>query len=250
MHNAAYAVADIADLFVFTAAHVTAPDLPDAVKGFRALNIAGISVTLPHKQAIIPLLDDLDPRAKKIGAINTVVNTNGKLTGYNTDADGIIKPIAQRIDISGARAVVIGAGGAARAAAFGLASEGALVTIFNRTEEKGKSLATDVGGDALSFAEAMRLRDFDIVVNTTPVGMTPDFNKTPVAKEVFHDKQVVMDAIYNPRETRFLQDAKEAGATTISGIEMFVAQGAQQFYLYTEREAPLTVMESIVLEHL
>jgi shikimate dehydrogenase len=250
MHNAAYQVADIDDLFVFVAARVIPEELEDAVKGFRSLKIAGISVTLPHKQSVLPFLDKLDPSAEKIGAVNTIVNHGGELTGYNTDADGITGPIGERTNIENSRAVVIGAGGAARAAAFGLAAHGASITILNRTKKRGQALASDVGGAFLEIERATELQAFDIIVNTTPVGMTPEIDRTPVVKEIFRPEQVVMDAIYNPRETRFLREAKEAGSQVIDGIEMFVAQGARQFQLYTEREAPVTVMESVVLEHL
>lgn len=249
MHNAAFS--EIRLNYAYLAFRVT--DLSSAVKGIRALNVRGCNVTIPHKVEVMKYLDEIDGIAAKIGAVNTVVNEGGVLTGYNTDCSGAVDALLEKTKLKGKKVMILGAGGASRAVAFGALEKGAIVTVVNRTEEKARGLADDLckyfpGRVMAGPAEAVK--DCDVLVNTTSVGMHPDAGKSPVEKRFLRRGLAVMDIVYNPVETRLLRDAKDAGCVTISGVEMFVNQGALSFEMFTGKKAPKDVMRETVLKML
>lgn len=245
MHNAAFRASGING--VYLAFDVT--DVEGTVRAVRALSIKGLSVTIPHKLAVMDHLDFIDPTAKDIGAVNTIVNRDGRLEGYNTDCSGAIRAILEKTDLKGKRVVLCGAGGAARAIAFGIKKEGADLVILNQIKEEGEKLASDTG------SVFRPLDDFpeegcDVLINSTPLGMSPNYDASPVKSSFLKPGMVVMDIVYNPIETRLLKDAKDAGCTVIDGTKMFIYQGAMQFELWTGLKAPVDVMTSVVLDKL
>lgn len=244
LHNRAYQVTGLSSRYTYTAARVRASDLGAAIHAVRTLGVRGLSVTVPHKCAIVPLLDEVSELASRIGAVNTVVNENGKLRGENTDMSGVIVPLRQRVELRGLRVALLGAGGAARAAAFGLVSEGAKLTIFNRTIESAVKLAKECQAEAAELGSNTQLNQFQVVVNATSVGMTPDSSHAPVADSVWSSGQLVFDLVYTPRETRMLRAAQAAGASVIYGEEMFLHQAAKQFEIFTGVPAPIDEMRS------
>jgi len=199
---------------------------------------------------IIKFLDEIDETAQIIGAVNTVVNEEGRLKGYNTDWLGAVIPIEESISLKNKKVALIGAGGVARAIAYGVVKKNALLTIFNRSIKNAKTLAREFGGKAFTSNELGRIKDMDIIFNATPVGMHPDEDKSPIPKELITKRHIVFDVIYKPYETKLLREAKEQGAQVIHGVEMLFHQGIAQFKLYTGNEAPKEVMKSILLEHL
>ncbi len=224
-------------------------DLPDFLGSVEPLGIAGFSVTLPHKQAILRHLDDCDPIAAAIGAVNTVVvRGGGKLYGYNTDYVGVLRALERRIPLRGSRALLFGAGGAARAVAFALAEAGASVCVCARRTQAAKALARAVGGQ---FVERLRLQGefFDAIINATPVGMHPAEGRSPLAARELNCR-LVFDLIYRPRLTQLMQLAALRGIETVSGVEMFVAQGTAQWEIWTGERAPVEVMRRAVLRAL
>ena len=245
MHN--QALAAIGYNGVYLAFRVLDPAA--AIKGIKALNVKGVSVTVPHKIAVMQYLDDVEETAARIGAVNTIVHDKGKLTGYNTDWFGALQALRTRTSIAGKSVGLIGAGGAARAIGFGLKSAGGRLTILNRTRTTGEQLAAELQVDFLPL-EACQQNRYDVLINTTPVGMHPDTAATPIANTELLPEMVVMDIVYNPLETRFLKEAAAIGCQTINGVDMFVFQGAQQFELWTGRKAPLEVMRRAVSEAL
>ena len=250
MHNAAFKKLELD--FAYVPFLVKAGELPAAAKGLRALNSAGFNVTIPHKVSVIPLLDGLDPVARQIGAVNTVVNESAKLIGYNTDAEGFLKALEENhVDPTGKKIAVLGAGGASRAITFILASKGAYLTVFNRRENltRAEELASLVTKQTGLPVRAMALDDLSeglkgvgLLVNTTSVGMSPESSYTPVPAVLLKGIPLVFDIVYNPRHTRLLKEAKQAGAKTIDGLEMLVWQGAMAFEKWTGRSAPVGVM--------
>jgi shikimate dehydrogenase len=245
MHNQAFAATGCNA--VYLAFCVSDPGA--ALKSIKALNLRGLSVTLPHKLAVMEYLDDIDPTAAKIGAVNTIVNRNGRLMGYNTDCQGAIDALQTRTTIDGKSVAIIGAGGAARAIGFGLMAVAKRLTILNRTRKTGEQLAADLQAD-YSALDDCQVNRYDILINTTPVGMHPDTDATPMAKQALSKDMVVMDIVYNPLNTRFLKEATDSGCRTIGGLDMFVFQGAHQFELWTGKQAPVGVMREAVLQAL
>jgi shikimate dehydrogenase len=245
MQNRAFRAAGINA--VYAAFPVT--DLACAIAGVRALRIRGLSVTIPHKEAIIPLLDEVDPLAGRIGAVNTVLNRQGRLAGYNTDAEGAVKALSEKTSLPGRDVLILGAGGAARAIGFGVREKGAKIHIAGRSAKKGRALADVLGGRYVSIddvSEAPR----DILVNATSVGMHPDTDRMPIPVHVLSPQMTVMDIVYNPLRTRLLSAAEERGAQVIDGAAMFVHQGAAQFALWTGTEAPAALMKQAAYEAL
>ena len=250
IHNAAFNACSLD--YVFVAFRVKKDELKQAIEGFRALGVAGFCVTIPHKVAVMEYLDALDPLAEAIGSVNTVVNNNGKLTGFNTDAPGFLEPLARReIEIEGKNVVMLGAGGAARAVAFMLVNEGAKLTVLNRTLPKAEELARgiknslkkDIGVLEMTADNLKKaMGKADVFVNTTSVGMSPDINSTPIPVELLRSGLVVYDIIYNPAETRLLREAKSKGAIALNGMEMLAWQGARAFEKWTAYKAPIDVM--------
>lgn len=250
MHNAAYEALGIDGEFVFIASHVKVENVKEVVQAVRVMNIRGLTCTIPHKLEVIKYLDEIDPIAKKIGAVNTVVNEKGVLKGYNTDWLGTVTPLENAIgNLKGKSVALVGAGGAARAMAYGVLEKGATLSIFNRTTAKAQILADELGADipVYSFNEMQdEISNHDIILNATSVGMGDQVDQTPVPKEYIQKNQVVFDAVYAPRETRLLKEAEEQGAITIQGIEMLLHQGTAQFELYTGRKAPIEVMRKVL----
>ncbi len=205
-------------------------------------NLRGLSVTAPHKQAVMQHLDWIEPSAQEIGAVNTIVIKDQTLLGYNTDAEAAVAPLRDVIELSGARVAVIGAGGAARALLWILRDRGARVTVFARSVERATETAKKFGAqcerlDGASFGE------FEVVVNATPLG-TRGFreDETPTVASQLRGARIAYDLVYNPRETRFMREAHEAGCHTLGGLDMLLVQAAAQFKLWTGTEAPLAAM--------
>ena len=252
MHNAAFAKMGVD--YWYIPFRVSKENLGKAIESIKALNIRGLNVTIPHKVAVIPFLDKLDPLAEKIGAVNTIVNENGILTGYNTDATGFLEALRERGNKPRRKNIVIlGAGGAARAIAFVLAERDAHLVILNRqleidwAEELSHCISLTFKKDvkALELDEknlATVLDQADIIVNTTSVGMIPDIDKTPVPAKLLRPGLVVFDIVYNPIRTRLLREAEAAGAKTISGIDMLVWQGALAVEKWTGLKEPRGLM--------
>ena len=249
MHEAAY------DELGLEARYVTfepdEDDIDDAIQGADALGIAGLNVTIPFKQDALEIVAPED-LAARIGAANTIdFSGSGPPTGYNTDAVGTLRALrAHDAQIEGARAVVVGAGGAGRAASFGLADAGATVAIANRTESTARDLAAEVPrATDHGLGELDKLvADADVLVNATSVGM--ESAETPVPADALHDELTVLDAVYTPIETRLLRDAAAAGATTIDGAWMLLYQGVEAFEIWTGRDAPVDVMNSALRSRL
>lgn len=235
----------------FQAKHVNAAYLPcqtarirDFLVFARRLNFHGFSVTMPYKRAIIEHLDWLDPLAARIGACNTVSIQRGKWMGWNTDAAAVVEVLSKRLRLAGSRILILGAGGAARAAAHALRPEGAEMLITARRAKAAERLAKVVGAQAVAWDGTDSL-DIDAVVNSTPVGMPPHTESVPFDLARLRVR-VVFDMVYYPLETRFLTEARSRGLTAISGLEMLVAQGARQFEIWTGLAAPRALMEQAV----
>lgn len=234
-------------------------NIGDFIKEFRGLDVKGYSVTIPHKESVVNHLDVIDPMAKKIGAVNTIVNTGGQLVGFNTDCEAAIKVLEGVNQIPAKslgetylkekKVTLVGAGGVARAIAFGLKERQAQITIINRNYERAQSLARDVGCLVSKFEETQSL-DTDILINATPVGMFPKINETPIDKNKLKPNMIVFDTIYNPIETKLLKEAKAQGCKTINGLSMFVHQAAAQFKLWTGQMPSVETIEAIAYKHL
>ncbi|HXA55953.1 MAG TPA: shikimate dehydrogenase [Candidatus Acidoferrum sp.] len=223
-----------------------AESLPDFVSSIAPLKIKGFSVTIPHKERILTYLADCDPLARAIGAVNTVVvRTGGKLYGYNTDYVGVLQALEKRMKLAGARVLIVGAGGAARAVAFALTEAGAAVCICARRQKKAQSIAEAVKGTLVDW-NRLKSEFFDAIVNATPVGMHPFTNESPLEARDLNCR-LVFDTIYRPQKTKLLQLAERKGIETVSGVEMFVAQGVAQWEIWTGERAPVEAMRRAVL---
>lgn len=245
MHNAAFAATGLN--YVYLAFRVK--DVKKAIGGVRGLGLAGLNVTIPYKIGVMKYIDKLDPLAGKIGAVNVVVNKNGKLIGYNTDCSGAIRCLEKRVKLKGKGVVLIGCGGAGRAITFGLKEKKAKIFLIDRTERKARELAKKVNGKAIKKGLLNKL-DFDALVNATPVGMGPKKNKMPVGKNVLKKGLLVFDIVYNPAATKLLKEAKKRGCKTIGGLEMLLEQGIASFELWTGKRAPRKVMEKAIIKAL
>jgi shikimate dehydrogenase len=237
MHNAAFRHLGINAVYV--AFPVT--DLAQAVAGLRGLGIGGVSVTIPFKEEIIPLIDEMDSRAAEIGAVNTVVNRDGRLTGYNTDWLGAVTALRSKTDLQGQHILILGAGGASRAIAFGVFYKGGKVTLTDIDQTRAAALGRDLGAEVISL-DALDRCPATILVNATPVGMAPDLEGIPINPDLLGRYHVVMDIVYKPLETRLLREAQARGAATIDGLQMLIHQATVQFELWTGLEAPAEVM--------
>ena len=240
----------------YHAFHVEPEELETAVKGMKAIGISGFNVTIPHKEAIIPLLDEVDEHARRIGAVNTVVHENGVMKGYNTDGPGFVEALRQVTSIDEKRMLIIGAGGAARAIIYSLVQEpGVKVDILNRTPGKAIGLIEEFSFHdrcrAVTIDEAARrLPDYDVIVQTTSVGMHPHVEETPIILSELKKNAVVSDIIYNPLETEFLKEARIKGAVVQNGVQMFVHQAALAFSHWTGTVPDVDRMEKLVTERL
>ena len=258
MHNAAFQKVGLDYLYI--PFRVKPEELPQAVAGLKALNVAGFNVTIPHKVAVMPLLDSLDPLAEKIGAVNTVVNNNGELRGYNTDAEGFLRALTeQSINPQRKNVVILGAGGAARAIAYILAEKGARLTILNRQQELDwaeniAQLILDELHREVKIFELGSIADVlpgaNLLVNATSVGMSPADNISLVPAGLLNKVPVVFDIVYNPLKTKLLREAAAAGAQTIGGVDMLVWQGALAFEKWTGKTAPLDIMREEAIKML
>jgi shikimate dehydrogenase len=223
-------------------------NLKPAIPVLKSIGLKGFSITIPHKVEIMKYLDKLDKTAKEIGAVNTVVSRNKKLIGYNTDCEGAINALKKKTRIKGKNVVIIGAGGAARAIGYGIKKECGEIIVINRTLSKAKALARSFNCKAGQLSDIDKL-DYDILINTTSVGMWPKVNECPVSTKNIKNK-VVMDIIFNPVKTKLLREVEKNNCKIISGIEMFLNQAALQFEIWTGKKAPINVMRKVVLSHI
>lgn len=237
--------------------HVKKENLADAVRGFKAINVKGFNVTVPHKTDIIPLLDEIDPLAQAIGAVNTVVNIEGRFIGYNTDGSGFIEGLKKELDsFKDKKILMVGAGGAARAIYYTLSYAGAeYIDIANRTPEKANKIVQNwtkpIQTELLTLQEAENnIGQYDVIVQTTSIGMHPNMDVSPICLDKLKQNAVACDIIYTPLETKFLQDARKLGARVQNGIPMFVYQGALAFEKWTGIFPDTKRMETIVLKQL
>lgn len=252
MLNAAF---DMADTDAVYLPFEVDADPAGFVRKMADFGAAGFSVTIPHKVDVMAALDEVEPAARRIGAVNTVIVRDGKLTGTNTDLHGAMDAIASAASgaeaLAGKTALVLGAGGAARAIVFGLVEAGMKVTLTDIDGSRAAELALVSGADAVDPERAgVTAGDFDVLANATPVGMHPHEDACPIDTRRLREGQIVFDAVYNPLETRLLREAAARGCRTVRGVEMFVRQGARQFELWTGSPAPVDVMRQTVLERL
>ncbi|MDR3630107.1 MAG: shikimate dehydrogenase [Desulfocapsaceae bacterium] len=247
MHNAAFAA--LAENRIYLPFPVE--DVQAALAGLKALHICGVSVTIPHKETVIPSLDRIDPVALKIGAVNTIdIRTEEGariLCGSNTDWLGANRALESQIGLSQARVVLLGAGGSARAIGFGLREAGAGLVLCSRSEPKGRALAAELGCPWFPLSGLASLEG-DVLVNATSVGMSPRLDASPVPAAILPAYQVVMDIVYAPLQTTLLREAEQAGCRTINGLEMLLYQGVAQFELWTGLSAPVEVMRRALLK--
>jgi shikimate dehydrogenase len=244
MHLAGYEALSLP----FTYVPFACRDLPSAIAGVRGLSIRGVGVSMPFKVDVLPLLDAVEPAAARIGAVNTIVNDEGHLTGHNTDAIGARRALEEVTSLSGKRTLLLGAGGAARAVAVAMQEAGVALTIANRNAEKASELAATVGARAASLDEVGDLSRYDIVVNASSAGMLDVDPGSPVPASSLRPGVVVMDIVYKPLETELVRVARERGATTISGERMLLHQAMEQFRLYTGHAPPREAMERALLQ--
>ena len=255
IHNVAFQNLKINAIYMSFA--VPENELAKAVEGLRAIGFLGSNVTMPHKEAVIRLLDDVNLWAKKIGAVNTIANEDRKLVGYNTDADGFANPLKRRIELDKLDAVIIGAGGAAKACAFALGrGECREVLILNRTISRAQSLAAAIKKEfgikvTVKQLNQKTLRsaiaEHNLIVNATPLGMHEGWFKMSLGKSKLEKGTIAYDLVYRPIETGFLQEFRKLGATCIKGYEMLVEQAALSFEIWTGKKAPKAIMTKAAL---
>ena len=260
MHNAAFKHAGLD--YIYMPFRVKKERLYDAIRGMRAFNLRGLDVTVPHKLSVMAHLNEVDKTAERIGAVNTIVNDNGRLKGFNTYSMGFLKSLQEEgITPGGKSAVIIGAGGLSRSVSCALLENGAKLTIIDRQPEADTAVKTVADINAV-FKQTVTILQYtdsnigdviteaDILINATRVGMFPAVNDTPVEACWLRTGQVVFDAAYNPAETRLLREARLAGAKTISGLGMLAWQGAAAFELWTGVTAPIEIMKQAVKDTL
>ena len=210
------------------------PSIETLISAIRALPIHLVAITMPHKQTVIPLIDSISKDAKAIGSVNTIINRNGKLAGYNTDITGVAAAL-KGVVVKNKNILLIGAGGVAQPIAYHLRKQGAKIFCHNRDLAQAKTLCQKFGGKVID-AETMNEMSFDLIVNATPIGMPPNVNISPVPKSLIRPGSVVFDVIYTPLETSLIRDARARGARTISGLTMFIAQALEQERLWLGKE--------------
>jgi shikimate dehydrogenase len=238
MHNAAFAELGIDAAYL--AFDVPPRDLPSAMSGMRAMGIHQLAVSIPHKEAAMALVDELDETAREIGAVNTVTRRDDRLIGSNTDWLGGVRALERFVDLAAARVVVLGAGGTARALVFGMLQRGAEVAVLNRTVARAAKLADELGAQTAGALSDLAKTPYEILINTTSVGLRSDLS--PIEASWITPEATVMDAVYDPQQTRLLRDAAARGARTIGGKWMLVYQAAEQFRLWTGKDAPIETM--------
>ncbi len=243
IHNRAFQETGSTDIYV--------PFLVDNVesffKGFSPY-FEGLSVTMPFKEDILTIVDEVEETAKKIGAINTVVRNGKEWKGYNTDCTGALKALEKHVDLKDKNVLIIGAGGTAKAIGYGVHKKGSKVTVtYNRNKEKGLQLARELNAKVINIQNAGE-EVIDILINCSPVGMSPNQEETPISSRHLRKGMIVFDSVYNPPETRLIREAKVAGCIAISGVELFVNQAVEQFELWTGQKAPTGPMRDVVLK--
>jgi shikimate dehydrogenase len=251
MHNAAFEALGLD--YCYLPLRVEPKDLKEAVTAIKALNLRGVNVTIPHKEAAIPYLDELDREAALIGAVNTILYAGGRLIGYNTDGRGFVRSLKEKggIDPKGKRIMVLGAGGAARAIAFSLALEGVeKIFITDIIDKKAIELSSAVSNK--TSTETIYIKDLkehigevDILINATPMGMKKE-DPLPISPELLSERLLVYDMVYNPPKTPLLSEAKARGAKVLGGIGMLLYQGALSFKIWTGQEPPIDVMKKAI----
>ena len=238
MHNCAFEALGVDARYLPFDIH---PDgLGAAIARARSIGVRQLAVSLPHKVAVMEFLDEVDPVARRIGAVNTVTRDGDRLIGANTDWLGAVKALEARVRLDGKKAVVLGAGGTARAVVYGLQERGATVNVLNRTQARAEQLALALGAAGWGELDALEDTPHDVLVNTTSVGLRSD--NSPVPARMLRPDSVVMDAVYDPEHTRLLQDATARGARIIEGKWMLVHQAAEQVRLWTGKQAPVEAM--------
>jgi len=258
MHNAA--IQELGIDFVYVAYDIHPDNLEKAVQGFRALDIKGINVTLPHKETIMKYLDEIDPIAEKMGAINTIKNEDGYLKGRNTDADGAKKSLLDAgCKISGKKILMLGSGGVARALCYILSEEAEKIVLTDIIEERAINLAKEVkdkmnaeviGKLSSETNVKEEIKDTDILINATPLGMYPKDNASPISKELLHSNLFVFDVVYNPLETKLMREAAEIGCKTLGGLDMLVNQGVLAFEWWTGKSPNSALMKNKIIDFL
>lgn len=237
---------------VYLAFEVT--DLEEALRGIRGLGVRGVSVTIPFKTEVIPLLDKIDGLARKIGAVNTIVNRGGKLTGYNTDCDGALEALKEEMNLKEKKIVLVGAGGAARAIGFGLNERDCYLIVVDRSKKKGKRLSGELGCDYLPLSSLVEMKagelEADVIINATSLGMYPRDGETPIPRDLLKEGMIVMDIVYQPLETKLLREAKQRGCVTINGLEMLIRQAAAQLEIWTGRRLEIGQIKKVLLRTL
>ena len=245
MHNAAFN--DCGLNMAYLAFRVE--EAADAARAMRRLGILGASITVPHKETIMPHLDDLDEVSREIGAVNTVFAQDRGLVGYNTDWLGAVRALEQVTSLSGKSCLIFGAGGAARAAVYGLQRKGVEVLLTNRSEARGRRLAAEMKCSFVNWQSWGQLQ-VELVINATPVGTSASEEQTLVPRHWLQAGMVVMDMVYRPRKTRLLRYAEAADCLCVSGLDMLLYQGAAQFQIWTGINAPVEVMRKTLIESL
>jgi shikimate dehydrogenase len=261
MHNTAFEALGMD--CIYEAIDAEPDDLGEVVSGLRDRGIAGFNVTLPHKQTIMTLLDEVEPEAVVIGAINTVVWNNDKLVGLNTDLPGFVEAVSPfKSRLENARVLILGAGGAARAALYGLLRhyQPSRILILNRSLEKAEEIAavfgnvrpeTQLSSESLFVDNLQKtVNDADVIINATSVGMKPYADASPLEDTKFKKTQLIIELIYVPSETKLIKTAQESGATTLSGLDMFLHQGAAAFQLWTGKNMPMDIVRNAVVQNL
>ena len=252
------ALQDLGLDYVYVAFDVHPDQLEEAVQGFRALDIKGINVTIPHKETIIKYLDEIDPIAEKMAAVNTIKNENGVLKGTNTDAGGAKKSLIDSgCEISGKNVLMVGSGGVTRAISFILAEDVGRMVLTDIVEDKAKKLAAEVKEKTGANVEGkvsnenllkQEIEKTDILINCTPIGMYPKINMTPVPKSLLHSELFVFDVIYNPLETQLMKDAAEIGCRTLGGLDTLVNQGVLAFEWWTGKSPNSNLMKNKIID--
>ncbi len=258
MHNAQ--IKELGLDYVYTAYDVHPDNLEKAVIGFKALNIKGINVTIPHKENIMQYLDEIDPIAKKIGSINTIKNEDGFLIARNTDVAGAKKALLDvGCSVPGKKILVLGAGGVARALCFILAEEAEQIILTDLVEDRVMNLAKEVrkkmdvdikGKISNNLMIKEEIENTDILINATPIGMHPKIDKSPISKEFLHKNLFVFDVVYNPLKTKLMKDASEIGCKILGGLDMLINQGALGFEWWTNKKPNINLMKNKIIEFL
>jgi shikimate dehydrogenase len=242
LHNRAFAARGLDAVYL----PLVAEALPPFVEALPALGLSGFSITRPYKVEMLAHLDEVDEAVTRCGSVNTVICENGRLRGLTTDGAGVLGPLGKRTAVKGSRVVIVGAGGAARAAAFALRASGARVTVVARSTEQASELAASVGCAHGALADLVRY-PWDILINATPLGSPAFADQTPVPAALHRPGSIVFDMVYDPLETRLLREAAAAGCTLVDGLEMLLAQAVEQFEAWTGLEAPRDAMKSAAI---